>query len=68
MPAKWTGEVVGAMHTNGIRAKELAKKLNYNEKYLSTILNGHRNPPGAEEKCKSALEELIKERVPNEGS
>lgn len=62
MPAEWTGEVIGRMHTNGIRAKDLAKKLNYNEKYLSSVLNGHRNPPGAEEKCKAALNALIEEK------
>lgn len=65
MPAEWTGEVVGTMHTKGIRAKDLARKLSYNEKYLSSILNGHRNPPGAEEKCKAALAELIKEQEAN---
>jgi hypothetical protein len=26
------------------------------------VLNGHRNPPGAEEKLKSALEQLLEER------
>ena len=67
MPAEWTGEVVGKMHTKGNCAKDLAKKMNLNEKYLSSVLNGHRNPPGAEEKCKAALEDLIKEQEAKEG-
>lgn len=61
MPELWTGEVVGAMHVNKIRAKDLAKRLNYNEKYLSTVLNGHKTPKCAEQKIKAALAELLAE-------
>lgn len=62
MPAEWTGEVVGKLHVHGISAKQLADKLGYNSKYLSSVLNGHKSPIKAEEKCKTALEELIKEK------
>jgi lambda repressor-like predicted transcriptional regulator len=62
MPAEWTGDVVGKLHVHGISAKSLACKLGYNSKYLSSVLNGHRTPPKAEEKCKAALNELIAEK------
>ena len=59
MPDKWTGEVVGSMHINGVSAKSLAEKLGWNPKYLSSVLNGRRKPKGAEEKVKAALNSLI---------
>jgi hypothetical protein len=62
LPAEWTGDVVGKLHVNNISAKELANKLGYNSKYLSAVLNGHKTPIGAERRCKTALDELIKER------
>ena len=62
MLEKWTGEVVGLLHVHGISAKELAAKLGCNSKYLSTVLNGHKTPKNAEEKCKAALNELISEK------
>lgn len=61
MPEPWTGEVVGALHVHNKTCKELADKMGIHEKYLSVILNGHRNPKGAETKVKSALAELLKE-------
>lgn len=63
MPAEWTGEVVGKMHVNGVGAKELARSMGINDKYLSMVLNGHRNPPNAEERIKAALDALIAEKA-----
>lgn len=59
MPAQWTGEIVGKMHLYGITAKALAKQLDMDYRYVSTILNGHRCPKGAEEKFRKALNQLI---------
>ena len=59
MPAQWTAEVIGKMHLNGITAKQLAAEVGWHDKYLSVVLNGHRNPAGAEEKLNAALERLI---------
>ena len=61
MPEKWTGEVIGALHVHNRTCLELARKMGIHDKYLSQILNGHRNPPGAEQKIKAALNELLKE-------
>lgn len=62
MPAQWTGEVLGEMHLNDISAQELAEKIGIHPKYLSAIMNGHREPKGAEEKVRAALDELIQEK------
>ena len=59
MPAQWTAEVIGKMHLNGITAKRLAAEVGWHEKYLSVVLNGHREPKNAEATLKAALNRLI---------
>lgn len=58
MPTQWTGEIIGELHVNGITAKQLSAQLGYNPKYVSAILNGKKNPKGAEEKFRRAVREL----------
>lgn len=62
MLEKWTGELVGAMHMAGVTKKQLAESVGWNDKYLSVVLNGHKNPKGAKEKLFDALNRLIAER------
>jgi len=59
MPAQWTADVIGKMHLNGITAKQLSEHIGYNPKYVSAVLNGHREPKGAEELFRNALSDLI---------
>lgn len=59
MPAQWTAELIGKMHLNGVKRKELASKLGLNEKYVIMVLNGKREPLNAEERFNAALDELI---------
>ena len=59
MPAQWTAEIVGKMHLHGVTAKQIAKELDWHPKYLSQVLNGHKEPTNAENKVKQALEQLI---------
>lgn len=60
MLAQWTAELVGKMHLNNITSKQLAESIGWNPKYLSTVLNGHRNPKNAEKKLNEALESLTR--------
>jgi len=62
MPAQWTADLIGKMHLHGITAKQLADKVGWNPKYLSTVLNGHRSPHKAEVKLNTALDDLISRR------
>lgn len=62
MPQKWTGEIVGKMHNERITYDALAKKLGVTKAYVSMILNGARNPQGAQERFEGALTELISEK------
>lgn len=67
MPKKWTGDLVGLMHNNKISFQMLADKLGVTNRYVSMVLNGHREPPGAEDKFRAAVVELVREvQVPKE--
>lgn len=59
MPARWTGELLCEMHLHGITCKMLAEELGCHPKYLSHIMNGKKQPRGAEERCRAALQRLI---------
>lgn len=62
MPAQWTAEIVGQMHMFRIAKKDLAKQLDMTPEYISKVLNGHCAPPGAEERFRAALNELIAQK------
>lgn len=59
MPAQWTADLLGEMHLAGVTAKQLAAEAGWHEKYLSVVLNGHREPKNAEATLRAALERLI---------
>lgn len=64
MPAKWTAELLGDMHLAKVTAKQLAAEVGWHEKYLSAVLNGHREPPNAEAALRAALDRLIESTKP----
>lgn len=59
MLAQWIGDLVGQMHKWKITKKQLAEALGVTPEYVSMVLNGHREPVGAEEKFRNAVESLI---------
>lgn len=61
MPKDWTGDLVGLMHTHRITNKMLANHMGLTDRYVSMVLNGHREPPDAEQRFRAALDELIAE-------
>lgn len=62
MPAQWTGRIVGELHNNKLTLKELAKEVNWNDKYLSQVINSENPPKGAEQKLSDALSRLIEKQ------
>ena len=62
MPAKWTADLSGDMHLAGVTAKQLAAEVGWHEKYLSAVMNGHREPKGAEAALRGALGRLIEKQ------
>lgn len=66
MSDDWTASIVGRLHTCRITKKQLAGHLGYTPEYVSMVLNGHREPKGAEQRFNAALDELIDEQRPDE--
>lgn len=62
MLAQWIGSFVGKKHNHKIKNRELADELGMTEEYVSMVLNGHRDPAGAEEKFTAALDRIIQRR------
>lgn len=65
MPAQWTACLIGKMHLNGVTKKQLAEYMGITPEYMSMVLNGHREPDGAEERFTEALSSFLSER-PND--
>lgn len=58
MPKEWTGVLVGMMHNHRITNRMLANRIGCTEEWVSMVLNGKREPQGAEERFRKAVEEL----------
>ena len=60
MPAQWTADIIGELHINRISKKQLANQMSVTPEYVSMVLNGHREPEGAEQRFRAALDQLIR--------
>lgn len=59
MLAQWTADLVGKLHKHGITRKQLADEIGVTREYVSIVLNGHKEPAGAERNFTDALDRLI---------
>jgi len=62
MLAQWLGDVVGQMHNYKISKTQLAEELGVSREYVSMVLNGHREPAGAEQKFRGAVVRIIERK------
>ena len=62
LPKEWTGNLVGLMHTHGISFSELADELGVTNRYVSAILNSHKEPNGAEDRLFNAVNRIIERK------
>ena len=58
MPAQWTAEIVGKMHLARITQTALAAYMGVTREYVTSILNGKRNPKDAEVRFRAAVDAL----------
>jgi len=61
MPAQWTADVIGEMHLKKISKKCIAEFMGVTPEYVSMVLNGHREPKGAEQAFRDALHKLTEQ-------
>ena len=50
------------MHTNNISQQELATELGVTNRYVSMVLNSHKEPAGAKERFSAALDRIIERK------
>lgn len=62
MPKEWTGNLVGLMHSNGISFSDLAAELGVTNRYVSALLNSHKEPAGAEARLTDAVNRIIQRK------
>jgi len=62
MREKWTGDLIGRMHNADVTFDELGAELGWGKSYISMILNGTRNPNGAQEKMEAAFEAIVERK------
>lgn len=62
LPKEWTGNLVGLMHVHKITFSELAEELGVTNRYVSAIINGHKEPAGAEERLTAAANRILERR------
>ena len=62
MPKKWTGNLVGKMHNHRITNKMLADELGCTDRWVSAVLNGHRESSGAEQQFNDAVNRIIEQQ------
>ena len=63
MPAKWTGDVVAALHINGITQADLAAKMGVTVPYISMLLNGKKSATGAKDRMMEAIREIKADKI-----
>lgn len=63
MPAQWNCDISGKLKSNRITQIEFAEKLGYTPQYVSSVLNGKRNPKNAEKLFRTVLNDLISEKT-----
>lgn len=65
MPKEWTGDLVGLMHVHGISFTELAEEMGVTNRYVSAILNSHKEPPGIENRLRIAINRILERKGTN---
>lgn len=62
MPKKWSGNLIGKMHNEGITRQDLANEMGVCKSYVTMMLNGYREPDGARERLEAAYEAVRQKR------
>lgn len=58
----WQAEVKGLMFAHSIKSKDVAKHLDCSEEWISKLFNGKATSKDAEERIRTAVDDIIRER------
>ena len=62
MNEKWTGNLIGNMHNEGVTYQDMADELSCTKSYISMILNGSRKPKGIKQRMEDAFASILEKR------
>ena len=62
MNLSWQAEVFAMMKDNNISRSDLAEAAGVTPEYVSMVLNNRRNPAGAENTFRAAIQKLLTEK------
>lgn len=59
----WRSEIVGLLHENKIKQKELAEEIGVSDIWVSYVINGKENPSGMEQRMRDAIKRISEKRA-----
>lgn len=62
MNEKWTGNLIGKMHNEGVTYQDIANEMSVTKSYISMILNGSRKPKDIKKRMEDAFESVVEKR------
>lgn len=62
MNEKWTGNLIGKMHNEGVTYLDIANEMSVTKSYISMILNGSRKPKGIKKRMEDAFSSVLEKR------
>lgn len=62
MNEKWTGNLIGKMHNEGVTYQNIADELGVTKAYVSMIFHGARKPKGIRERMEEAFNAVVEKR------
>lgn len=62
MNEKWTGNLIGKMHNEGVTYQDLADEMAVTKSYISMILNGSRKPKDIKQRMEDAFASIVEKR------
>ena len=63
----WSGDFVGRLHTHRVSQQEIADAMGVSRQYVTMILNGWKEPVGAEHMLENALQKVLDLRNQSDG-
>lgn len=62
MNEKWTGNLIGKMHNEGVTYQEMADEMSVTKSYISMIFHGARKPKNIKQRMEDAFASIIEKR------
>lgn len=62
MNEKWTGNLIGKMHNEGVTYQDIANEMGVTKSYISMIFHGSRKPKDIKKRMENAFTSVLEKR------